>query len=196
MQQEGIHRCNKGFVQGWEVSWLFTDGSMRWGRPASHLTTLNQQPQLLTLVFCNGRQWFGSKARPMSCRFLAMDFLLSHAFLICGLRSWIRHNKLKRKTDQVSAGGLTTLHTRGYFWKRGTGGFNILTLKLMTHKHVESETLLVSQLSWVWTLQTADVASHAPAGYHANGTLALTSLSSGYISSSTSSSASSGPVHS
>lgn len=40
---------------------------------------------MLTLVFFKGRERFGSPDRPMSCRFLAKDFLLSQAFLICGL---------------------------------------------------------------------------------------------------------------
>lgn len=46
--------------------------------------------RLLTLVFFNGRVRFGSNARPMSCRFRAVDFLLSHAFLICGLKNGIK----------------------------------------------------------------------------------------------------------
>ena len=45
---------------------------------------------LLTGVFLNGRERLGSRARPMSCRFLVMDFLLSHAFLICGLKNRIQ----------------------------------------------------------------------------------------------------------
>lgn len=54
---------------------------------------------LLTLVFFKGRQRLGSKARPMSCRFLAVDFLLSHAFLICGLKKNCMLNTLNKNID-------------------------------------------------------------------------------------------------
>lgn len=88
------------------------------------------------------------------------------------------------------------MYADGPAFERQERADSTLKRKRMKYKHVQGKSLHVSQLSWMSTLYTADVVSHAPASYHANGILALTFLSSGCISSITSSSASSYPVHS